>query len=53
MGRVRLIFELSIAILTSALAANPARKFIAVEMAYFYKWWQIADVGQKITTQRV
>ena len=36
-----------------ALAANPARKFIAVEMAYFYKWWQIADVGQKITTQRV
>ena len=28
MGRVRLILELSIAILTSALAANPARIFV-------------------------
>ena len=36
-----------------ALAANPQRKFIAVEMAYFYKWWQIADLGQKLITKKV
>ncbi len=37
----------------AALAVNPERKFIAVEMAFFAKWWEIADVEQKITAKRV
>jgi hypothetical protein len=36
-----------------ALAANPARKFISVEMAFFAKWWAIADLTQRFTAKRV
>ena len=36
-----------------ALSVNPSRKFIAVEMAYFYKWWEIASLPQKLATHRV
>ena len=36
-----------------ALAANPERKFIAVEIAYFSMWWNDADTSQRLTLRRV
>ena len=36
-----------------ALYANPARKFISVEMAYFSMWWEEADIFQQITARLV
>ena len=36
-----------------ALAANPERKFIAVEIAYFSMWWNDADTSQRLTLRHV
>ena len=36
-----------------SLAANPERKFIAVEMAYFFKWWIKASPAQQETTKQL